>query len=55
MPFLMSDVAPRCCPAVPGLSKFLELNVRTYVTRDNKPGVWFFSLDAESMLAVRAA
>jgi len=55
VPFLMSDVAPRCCPAVPGLSKFLELNVRTYVTRDNKPGVWFFSLDAESMLAVRAA
>ena len=55
VPFLMSDVAPRCCPAIPGLSKFLELNVRTYVTRDGKPGVWFFSLDAESMFAVRAA
>lgn len=55
VPFLMSDVAPRCCPAVPGLSKFLELNVRTYVTKDGKPGVWFFSLDAESMIAVRAA
>lgn len=55
VPFLMSDVAPRGCPAVPGLSRFLELNVRTYVVRDGKPGVWFFSLDAESKFAVRMA
>lgn len=55
VPFLMSDVAPRCCPAVPRLSRFLELNVRTYVTRDGKPGVWFFSLDAENPIAVRIA
>ncbi len=55
VPFLMSGVAPRACPAVPGLSKFLELNVRTYVTKDGKPGVWFFSLDAASAIAVRAA
>lgn len=55
VPFLMSSVAPRCCPAVPGLSRFLELNVRTYVIRDGKPGVWFFSLDAENPIAVRLA
>ncbi|MAI73940.1 MAG: hypothetical protein CMM01_23985 [Rhodopirellula sp.] len=55
VPFLMSDVAPRGCPAMPVLSKFLELNVRTYVTKDGKPGVWFFSLDAASPIAVRAA
>lgn len=55
VPFLMSDVAPRCCPPIPGCSRFLELNVRTYVTVDNKPGVWFFSLDAASRIAVRAA
>ena len=55
VPFLMSDTAPRCCPAIPGLSKFLELNVRTYVTKDGKPGVWFFSLDANNAIAVRAA
>ncbi len=53
VPFLMSDVAPRCLPAVPKLSRFLELNLRTYVTVDGKPGVWFFSLDAENPLAVR--
>jgi uncharacterized protein len=29
--------------------------VRTYVTRDGKPGVWFFSLDAASTLAVEGA
>jgi uncharacterized protein YqjF (DUF2071 family) len=29
--------------------------VRTYVTFEGKPGIWFFSLDAESRLAVAAA
>ncbi len=55
VPFLMSDIAPRCCPSIPKLSRFLELNVRTYVIYDNKPGVWFFSLDAANRMAVRAA
>ncbi len=55
VPFLMSNVALRCCPAVLGVSRFLELNVRTYVTFDGKPDVWFFSLDAASRIAVRAA
>jgi len=51
--FLMSRIAPRCCPPIPWLSRFLELNVRTYVIRDGRPGVWFFSLDAESRVARR--
>jgi hypothetical protein len=56
VPFRMSDVAPRGVPAIPGLSAFPELNVRTYVTeRGERPGVWFFSLDATQWLAVRAA
>lgn len=55
VPFRMSDVAPRYCPELPLVSRFPELNVRTYVTIDEKPGVWFFSLDATSRLAVRAA
>jgi hypothetical protein len=37
------------------VSSFLELNVRTYVTHQGKPGIWFFSLDASSLLAVEAA
>jgi len=41
---------------LPGISSFLELNVRTYVrAADGKPGIWFFSLDASSRLAVEAA
>ena len=42
-------------PAIPVLSRFPELNVRTYVNYGNKPGVYFFSLDAGSHLAVRGA
>ncbi len=55
VPFVMSDVAPRGVPAVPWLSSFAELNVRTYVTVHGRGGVYFFSLDAERLLAVAAA
>ena len=40
---------------MPRLSAFPELNVRTYVACDGKPGVWFFSLDAGNALAVSVA
>ncbi len=55
VPFQMSNVGLRGCPSVPGTSEFLELNVRTYVTVNGRPGVWFFSLDAANALAVHAA
>lgn len=55
VPFRMSDVMLRGLPALPSLSTFPELNVRVYVTHDGKPGVWFFSLDADSRLAVWGA
>jgi uncharacterized protein YqjF (DUF2071 family) len=55
VPFRMTNVAPRFVPALPLVSEFAELNVRTYVTVGGKPGVYFFSLDAESALAVAAA
>jgi uncharacterized protein YqjF (DUF2071 family) len=55
VPFRMTHVRPRYLPGLPGLSAFCELNVRTYVVRKSIPGVWFFSLDASSPLAVRAA
>jgi uncharacterized protein YqjF (DUF2071 family) len=54
IPFHMTNVAPRGV-TLPGLSAFAELNVRTYVTLDGKPGVFFFSLDAASTLAVIGA
>jgi len=40
---------------VPWVSSFPQLNVRTYVTAGGKPGVWFFSLDTPSALAVETA
>jgi uncharacterized protein len=55
VPFDMTNVAPRFVPAIPGISAFPELNVRTYVTMGGKPGVYFFSLDAESAVAVALA
>lgn len=55
VPFWMSGVQPRGIPEIPGLSRFPELNVRTYVTLGGKPGVYFFSLDAGSRLAVWGA
>src|SRR6267143_1137061 len=55
VPFRMTSVRLRGTPAMPGLSAFPELNVRTYVTCDGKPGVWFFSLDAGNSLAVAIA
>jgi uncharacterized protein YqjF (DUF2071 family) len=53
VPFLMNNVHPRATFNVSGLSRFPELNVRTYVKRDDKPGVWFLSLDAGNPVAVR--
>jgi uncharacterized protein len=55
VPFVMTGVRPRGVPALPVLSAFPELNVRTYVTLENKPGVYFFSLDTASLPAVYAA
>src|ERR1700731_3419183 len=55
VPFRMSGVRLRSIPALPWLSAFPELNVRTYVVAQGKPGVWFFSLDAGNPIAVAAA
>jgi uncharacterized protein YqjF (DUF2071 family) len=54
-PFLLAGFRLRGLPPLPGVSQFNELNVRTYVTVEDKPGIWFFSLDASSTLAVEAA
>jgi uncharacterized protein YqjF (DUF2071 family) len=55
VPFRMTNVAPRGVPALPWVSTFAEVNVRTYVLVGGRPGVYFFSLDAESSLAVAGA
>lgn len=58
VPFRMESVGPRALHALPArlpMRAFPELNVRTYVRHGGKPGVWFFSLDAASRLAVWGA
>jgi hypothetical protein len=55
-PFRVTGLRLRGTLPLPRVSSFLEVNVRTYVrAADEKPGIWFFSLDASSRLAVEAA
>ncbi len=54
VPFRMEAVRPRWLPRPLALD-FLETNLRTYVIVGGEPGVYFFSLEASSWLAVRAA
>ena len=54
-PFRMTKVRPVFTPPIPTANDFPELNVRTYVRHGGWSGVWFFSLDAASRLAVGAA
>ena len=56
VPFSMERVRPWWSPPVPGVSWFLETNLRTYVVDERGvAGVWFFALDANSRLAVNLA
>lgn len=53
--FKARGTRPRFLPPIPGSANFLEVNVRTYVKYKNKRGVYFFSLDANSKMAVEIA
>jgi uncharacterized protein len=57
VPFWLDRIKFRGIPAIPGLRNFPDLNLRTYV-RDRftgTPGIYFFSVDSNSMLAVAVA
>ena len=54
-PFWIGGLRSRGTPPLPWLSRFPELNVRTYVTYGGRPGIHFFSLDAARLAAVVAA
>jgi uncharacterized protein len=55
IPFEIVGVHPRAAPPLPWLSRFPELNVRTYTTIEGRPGIWFFSLDADRAAMAAAA
>lgn len=54
-PFWINHLRPPGIPSLPWISHFSEINVRTYVTYEGKPGVYFFSLDASHLSAVWGA
>jgi uncharacterized protein YqjF (DUF2071 family) len=53
--FRMTGIRLRGFPIIPMVERFPEINVRTYVTVDGKPGVYFLSLDADNPLALALA
>lgn len=55
LPFRMTGVTARWVPPLPLLSAFPEMNLRTYVVHNGRPGIWFVSLDAARRAAVWAA
>jgi uncharacterized protein YqjF (DUF2071 family) len=50
VPFRMSGIRFPYLPAFPGLSSLWELNLRTYVEINGVKGVYFFTLDTDSLL-----
>jgi|AntDeeMetageno50_2_1112565.scaffolds.fasta_scaffold07291_2 hypothetical protein len=54
IPFVNVDTRPRGFPRWAGVN-LPELNVRTYVTCEDEPGIYFFSLDAPSVVTVLGA
>jgi len=55
IPFRLSGIRLRGLPALPLVSRFNEINVRTYVTLGGKPGVYFLSMDADNVLGTALA
>jgi uncharacterized protein YqjF (DUF2071 family) len=49
--FTMEHLRPKYLPTIKLLSNFHEINVRTYVIHNNKPGVYFLNIEAEKTLA----
>jgi uncharacterized protein len=55
VPFQMRDLHPRYLPTFKPLSDFNQVNLRTYVVRDNKPGVYFLRIENGNSLASAVA
>jgi uncharacterized protein YqjF (DUF2071 family) len=55
-PFIVTRLRPPALPALPWVSQFPEMNVRTYVRGpEGERGIWFFTLEADRLPAVAAA
>jgi uncharacterized protein YqjF (DUF2071 family) len=54
-PFWLNGVRMRGLPPLPGVSQFPEVDVRTYVVAEDKPGVLYFTMDTSNPLIVAGA
>lgn len=54
LPFVNVDVRPAWLPAGTGI-RIPEVNLRTYVTREGRPAIYFFNLDVSDLLTVVGA
>lgn len=52
VPFTMEKIRPRFLPAVGFISNFDEINVRTYVKKEGKAGVYFLNIEGGKSLSV---
>lgn len=53
--FRMTDIRLHGFPVIPMFAQFPEINVRTYVTVNNRPGVYFLSLDTNNATTIAVA
>ncbi len=51
----LEGLRARGLPPLPGLSSGPQLEVRTYVSPDDRPGIWLFSLELSKQALVEAA
>lgn len=49
--FTMQKIRPKHLPFFKPISNFHEINVRTYITKDHKPGVFFLNIEAQKALS----
>ena len=52
LPFYRTNVRVRMLPQIPGVSSMPQINIRTYVRREDKPGVYFLALDTNNLPTV---
>lgn len=51
VPFTMQRIRPSFLPDFAPISNFHEVNLRTYVKRDGKSGVYFFQIESEKWIS----
>ncbi|MFL5788659.1 MAG: YqjF family protein [Flavisolibacter sp.] len=53
--FTIKHLRPRYIPSLKALSDFYEVNLRTYVIRNGKPGIYFLSIEAQKLASALMA